>query len=212
MGRSFINDPSMTDTAEVKANIKLRFMNKQGKATVVVRSFQLTKKKNKLEFKALEGVVRMTHDKGENVSTSQKCTELDKHVPELLGVSSPIMENVIFCHQEENTWPLQDGASLKKKFDDIFESTRYSKALDAIMKAKKDFSARAKDLKVEVAELGAHLQSANEMRDRLESCGEREDLCQRDLDGLAEKIDQLNVKVRTQPSFGFPFPRHLIGL
>ena len=185
----------MTDSSEVKANIKLRFVNKQGKPTVIVRSFQLTKKMNKLEFKALEGVVSMINDDGECIKISQKCSELDKHVPELLGVSSPIMENVIFCHQDENTWPLQDGAVLKKKFDDIFESSRYSRALDAIMKAKKDFSTRAKDYKVEVAELGAHLQSANEMRSRLETCGEREQKCQRDIDEINDKIQNVDGKV-----------------
>jgi len=66
-GRSFINDPSMTDTTEVKASVKLRFLNKQSKATVVVRSCQLTKRRNKLEYKALEGVIRMTNDDGEKV-------------------------------------------------------------------------------------------------------------------------------------------------
>jgi hypothetical protein len=29
-GQSFINDPTITDTTEVKANIKLRFRNKAG--------------------------------------------------------------------------------------------------------------------------------------------------------------------------------------
>ena len=105
------------------------------------------------------------------------------------------MENVLFCHQEESTWPLQEGATLKKKFDDIFESTRYSKALDAIFKAKKDFNARAKDLKVEVTELGAQLQSANDMRDRLDSCRERESICQRDLDGVADNLERAETKV-----------------
>ena len=33
-------------------------------------------------------------------------------------------------HQEESSWPLQEGAVLKKKFDDIFESARYTKALE----------------------------------------------------------------------------------
>ncbi len=42
-------------------------------------------------------------------------------------VSQAILENVVFCHQEDASWPMQDGALLKKKFDDIFESTRYSK-------------------------------------------------------------------------------------
>lgn len=145
-GQSFINDPSMTEAVEVKANIKLRFTNRQSNPTVVVRSFQLTKKRTKMEFKALDGVVRMTDKDGEKVSLTQKCSELDKHIPDLLGVSKAIMENVVFCHQEDSNWPLQEGALLKKKFDDIFESTRYSKALDAISKSKKEFVMKCKVL------------------------------------------------------------------
>jgi DNA repair exonuclease SbcCD ATPase subunit len=51
---------------------------------------------------------------------------LNKEIPELMGVSIPILENVIFCHQEESNWPLSEPAALKKKFDDIFAATRYS--------------------------------------------------------------------------------------
>ncbi len=40
-GQSFINDPSMTNASEVKAHIKLRFNNKSGQPTVVVRLFQV---------------------------------------------------------------------------------------------------------------------------------------------------------------------------
>lgn len=147
-GQSFINDPSMTESAEVKANIKLRFINRQNTPTVVVRSFQLTRKRTKMEFKALDGVVKMNDKNGEKVSLTHKCSELDKHVPDLLGVSRAIMENVVFCHQEESNWPLQEGALLKKKFDDIFESTRYSKALDAIAKSKKEFTMKHKVIRL----------------------------------------------------------------
>lgn len=134
----------MTDSTEVKAHVKLRFRNRAGFPTVVIRSFQLTKKKNKLEFKTLDGVIRTTDENGNKVSISHKCAELDREVPDLLGVSPAILENVIFCHQEESAWPLQESAILKKKFDDIFESTRYSKALEAIVKTKKDFTAKTK--------------------------------------------------------------------
>lgn len=54
----------------------------------------------------------------------------------LLGVSKAILENVVFCHQEESSWPLQEGAVLKKKFDDIFDSTRYSKVRKEIQEGK----------------------------------------------------------------------------
>ena len=38
-----------------------------------------------------------------------------------------VLENVIFVHQEDSNWPLSDGQTLKKKFDDIFAATKYTK-------------------------------------------------------------------------------------
>jgi len=52
---------------------------------------------------------------------------MDAEIPQLLGVSKAVLENVIFCHQEDSYWPLAEPAALKKKFDDIFEATRYVK-------------------------------------------------------------------------------------
>ena len=71
-GHSFVNDPAMTDATEVKANIKLRFLNKRKRVAVVIRSFQLTKKRTKVEFKALDGVIRTTDDDGEKVDSFLK--------------------------------------------------------------------------------------------------------------------------------------------
>ena len=50
---------------------------------------------------------------------------MDTEIPRLLGVSKSVLENVIFCHQEDSYWPLSEPAALKKKFDDIFEATRF---------------------------------------------------------------------------------------
>ena len=38
-----------------------------------------------------------------------------------------ILESVIFVHQEESNWPLSEATVLKKKFDDIFAATKYTK-------------------------------------------------------------------------------------
>lgn len=57
-------------------------------------------------------------------SLSTKCASLDEEISYQLGVSKAILENVIFCHQEESNWPLSEPAALKKKFDDIFEATK----------------------------------------------------------------------------------------
>ena len=45
-----------------------------------------------------------------------------------LLVPQAVLENVIFVHQEESNWPLAEGQVLKKKFDDIFAATKYTKA------------------------------------------------------------------------------------
>ena len=50
---------------------------------------------------------------------------MDIEIPQLLGVSKAVLENVIFCHQEDSYWPLAEPLTLKKKFDDIFEATKY---------------------------------------------------------------------------------------
>ena len=49
---------------------------------------------------------------------------MDREVPLLMGVSKAILENVIFVHQDDANWPLAEPAALKKRFDDIFSSTR----------------------------------------------------------------------------------------
>ena len=60
----------------------------------------------------------------QRATISSRCAEIDTEIPNLLGVSKAVLENVIFCHQEDSYWPLAEPAALKKKFDDIFEATK----------------------------------------------------------------------------------------
>jgi len=57
---------------------------------------------------------------------------MDIEIPQLLGVSKAILDNVIFCHQEDSYWPFSEPSNLKKKFDDIFEATRCINWLDLV--------------------------------------------------------------------------------
>lgn len=61
----------------------------------------------------------------QKVCRSYRCADMDREIPALMGVSKAVLENVIFVHQDEANWPLQDPSTLKKKFDDIFSATRY---------------------------------------------------------------------------------------
>ena len=70
-------------------------------------------------------IVVCTVVKLQKVCLSYRCADMDREIPALMGVSKAVLENVIFVHQDEANWPLQDPSTLKKKFDDIFSATRY---------------------------------------------------------------------------------------
>ncbi|KAJ3509992.1 hypothetical protein NLJ89_g4921 [Agrocybe chaxingu] len=136
-GGAFVHDPKMANEKEVKAQVKLRFHAANGARMLVVRNLSVTVKKTAgLTMKTLESILALadgnTDKGGKRGVISTKCAEMDTEIPQLLGVSKAVLENVIFCHQEDSYWPLAEPAALKKKFDDIFEATRYTKALDSI--------------------------------------------------------------------------------
>lgn len=115
----------MTDSPSIKAQVRLRFKNVNNQTMSVVRCLSLTAKKVGYTQKTLENVLAaLDPATGELVTVSSKCAEIDTDVPNHLGVSRAILDNVIFCHQEEANWPLSEPSILKKKFDDIFASTK----------------------------------------------------------------------------------------
>ncbi|CAN7006634.1 hypothetical protein IGI04_010250 [Brassica rapa subsp. trilocularis] len=153
-GHSFIHDPKVAGETETKAQIKLRFKTAAGKDVVCIRSFQLTQKASKMEYKAIESVLQTINPHtGEKVCLSYRCADMDREIPALMGVSKAILENVIFVHQDESNWPLQDPSTLKKKFDDIFSATRYTKALEVIKKLHKDQAQEIKTYKLKLENL-----------------------------------------------------------
>ncbi|KAI8333986.1 hypothetical protein BC941DRAFT_462457 [Chlamydoabsidia padenii] len=103
------------------------------------RSLSLTQARTKATLKTLDSSLqRYNPVSGETYSISSRCADMDGLLPIHLGVPKAILENVIFCHQEESNWPLSEPSILKKKFDDIFASTKYTKALESIKDIKKD--------------------------------------------------------------------------
>ncbi|KAI9347155.1 AAA domain-containing protein [Zopfochytrium polystomum] len=168
---AFIHDPRVAGEVEVKAQVKLRFKNVNGKTMVCTRSLSLTNKGASMTMKTLEGVLQIQNEENpkEKISISTRCAELDIAVPEQLGVSRAVLENVVFCHQEDSLWPLGDPATLKKKFDDIFASTRYTKALENIKSLKKDQQASSKGDETHLSHLAEKKTKADEVTRELQA-------------------------------------------
>ena len=100
------------------------FNTQKNNQICVIRSFELqnqsVKGVLKPKFRAIDSVLKTTTESGEKTSLSSKCADTDMEVLRLMGVSKAMIENVIFCHQEDSNWPLSEMRVLKKRFDDIF--------------------------------------------------------------------------------------------
>ena len=86
--------------------------------------------KSKKTFKSLDGsIMAVAADTNTMEGVSNKCSEIDRLVAMLMNVSRPILEHVVFVHQEESLWPLSENNKLKEKFDSIFAATKYTDAI-----------------------------------------------------------------------------------
>ncbi|KAF7188457.1 DNA repair protein RAD50 [Pseudocercospora fuligena] len=146
-GRSFVHDPKMAGEKEVLAQVKLQYTSTEGMRMVTTRNMSLTVKQGKRTFKSLEGTIKMAKD-GERSTVSSTVADINGMMPRYLGVSKAVLENVIFCHQEESLWPMMAPTDLKKKFDEIFEANKYTKAIDNIKVMQKNKKIELKNLEL----------------------------------------------------------------
>ncbi|KAK5134597.1 hypothetical protein LTR08_006253 [Meristemomyces frigidus] len=177
-GGAFIHDPKLCGEKEVMAQVKVSFKSQKGIRMVCTRNLQLTVKKNTRSMKTLEGNLE-TIVNGERHSMSSrvaeiselvrlrpKCAvrlltnhELSRQMPQYLGVSKAVLDSVIFCHQDESLWPLAAPADLKKRFDEIFEALKYTKAIENI-------KIMAKNQKIELGKMLITQEQAKINKDR----------------------------------------------
>nr|XP_038042461.1 LOW QUALITY PROTEIN: DNA repair protein RAD50 [Anas platyrhynchos] len=165
-GNSFVHDPKVAHETDVRAQIRLQFRDVNGELVAVQRSMVCTQKNKKTEFKTLEGVITRTKH-GEKVSLSSKCAEIDREMISALGVSKSVLNNVVFCHQEESNWPLSEGKALKQRFDEIFSATRYIKALETLRQVRLKQSLKVKECQTELKYLKQNKEKAQEIQDHL---------------------------------------------
>lgn len=168
-GGAFLHDPKLSGEREALGQIKLAFVNVNGREMVCTRSMQLTIKKSSAQFKTLEGnLVVADRAAGTRESVGSKCADLDALMPTFLGASPSVLNNVIFCHQEESLWPLAEPSVVKKRFDEIFEATKFTKMLEDIKTMKKDIGVEIKLQKQQTLHLKLDAERAAKARARFQ--------------------------------------------
>lgn len=168
---AFIHDPKLSGQKETRAQIKLRFADHVRRSPVVlVKSFLLTVKGSTSTFKATDQTVKtFDPETKEYESHSCKVQDVEKLVPTLMGASQAVLDSVIFVHQDEMNWPLDDPQTVKKKFDSIFNLSGYTKAIDAMKKARLDNVHEVEKHKLRVGHLRTHRERSQTLKKEIAS-------------------------------------------
>lgn len=199
-GGAFVNDPAVADRLLVNAEIKLGFISVGSKLMTVTRNMQLNRKRaargatlTSNTFKSLEGQLAVIAD-GTKTSYSTKNLELDTRVPMYLGASKAVLEYVIFCHQDDSLWPLSEAGVLKKRFDEIFEALKFTKALDSLKSIRKDMTANIRLIEQSVQHSRIDRARAQKIRERVLESTRKVELFSAEIAELTVHIDDLELQ------------------
>ncbi|KZC06068.1 PREDICTED: DNA repair protein RAD50 [Dufourea novaeangliae] len=201
-GKFFVHDPSLTGMSSVRGVVKAEIVGTEGNIYIISRTIESSKASGKLKFKTLDNALSRI-DKGskEMVSITNRCGNVDTELTLAMGISKPILEYVIFCHQEDLNWPFHDGKKLKEKFDEIFDSARFNKALESLMKYIKELLQKVQLLKEQkrtslqvVSEVMDKEKKLEDHKKRLETSKAKIEEIDRDLEPISQKIRNLAKK------------------
>ncbi|KAI5190977.1 DNA repair protein RAD50 [Nematocida minor] len=192
---AFIHDPRMSQGTETKAQIMMKFTSCEGKEYIIVRGMTQTVGKIKKETRTSESVLWEIKN-GEKRMICNKLSEVDNEVPLLLGTTPAVLENVIFVHQEESTWPLGDSSVVKKKMDGIFSSSRFIKALDALTVLKKEKTSELKILSCKYETLQQRTQNKHVIEQRIARIIERLSVIKNISDLAKDKLKNAQIDLK----------------
>lgn len=131
-GKCFIHNNKFSKTGEVRARIKLSFSTLKKEKISATRFYSTSLDKStpkKVNFRAGENVLEIEDPNGQKQRVNMKINEMDNAIPAAMSLSKAIVDNVIFCHQDENTWPIDDVYRIKSRFEDLLETTRWANTL-----------------------------------------------------------------------------------
>ncbi|XP_058456976.1 DNA repair protein RAD50 [Malaya genurostris] len=147
-GKAFVHDPKIFHTVESMGQVKLMVKDFTGNRVTATRSMKVSHKGNTKQpkFETLDSVVTMENTTGQKTNLSRpRVADINNDMCDAMGVSKAIINNVIFCHQEDSNWPLEEPKELKKKFDAIFGTTEYNRVIEKLIKISKEYKDRQKE-------------------------------------------------------------------
>uniref|UniRef100_A0AC35UA19 AAA_23 domain-containing protein n=1 Tax=Rhabditophanes sp. KR3021 TaxID=114890 RepID=A0AC35UA19_9BILA len=184
--QSFIHNNLIAQKNKVDAAVQLSFENVQGKKCTITKRMNATVKGVSTTTKSDEFSITLADENDEVRSINSKVTDCNREVLKHLGVTKAMLDNVIFCHQEDSNWPLSEPKQLKLKFDELFEVTKYVKAMEHIKKLQSEMKKKIELLDTELPYIQANMIAFQDKK--------------KQIDGLTLEIDQINVNLSKKTS------------
>lgn len=195
-GQSFIHDPKLSTKKMSIGCVKLQFFDEHNNKFIVTRSMEARILKSKLDFKTIDGTISKVQSDGTLKSHKNKNNDLNTFVCNTLGVSKALLNNVLFCHQEDSNWPLDEAKKVKDKFDDIFNTTRYVKCQDEIRKQIIEVKAKMKDIEKMVDRYKMQKDQAEEFQNDQRRQTERKANLEAEMQQLQQNKAELEAKLK----------------
>ncbi|XP_044737311.1 DNA repair protein RAD50 [Chrysoperla carnea] len=194
-GAGFIFDPKLSSRSESKGQVKLHVVRSNGDEVFVCKALQATQRTNKVEYKRIDNTLTVRKPGEEEKSISSRCADIDVEMCVAMGVSKAILSNVIFCHQEDSSWPLEEGKKLKERFDAIFDALKYNKCLDVIRKMKKTRQTENKIIVEEVKGLEYKKMEVDKKKKNLKDAQDKLELTIQKITELEEKLKPITERL-----------------
>uniref|UniRef100_U5EL78 DNA repair protein RAD50 n=1 Tax=Corethrella appendiculata TaxID=1370023 RepID=U5EL78_9DIPT len=198
-GKYFVHDPKISSSMVTMGQVKLMVNNILGDKITCTRSMKVSlQKNNQPRFNTLDSTVEFNKSDGKKVQLNKRVIDVDTEMCEAMGVSKAIINNVIFCHQEDSNWPLDEGKKLKEKFDAIFGTTEYNKVIDRLIKMGKSHGDKMnaqqlqlKDLEHAKAETEKVNLSLNHNEKKLQDLNKTYDEYEQSLVPINKRLEQI---------------------
>ncbi|KAJ3663533.1 hypothetical protein Zmor_007787 [Zophobas morio] len=181
-GQGFVHDPKISRTSSTKGNIKLQFLDPRNNEITIARVVEVSQTEKQMKFSTKDSTLRRLTPTGNTSSISGRCADITTECCQLMNVTPAVLNNVIFCHQENSLWPLDEGKKLKEKFDEIFDAQKYNKCTELFRK-------HCKTKHLEVKFLENELKNRKEKKDYVNAKTQTLQDKETKLEGLASDIE-----------------------
>ncbi|XP_036147939.1 DNA repair protein RAD50-like isoform X2 [Monomorium pharaonis] len=129
-----------------------------------------------------------------------KCVN-DAEINIALGVSKSILNYVVFCPQNELNSSFDQNEMLKNIFDEIFDSAKFNKASESILKLQKELQDNIRTLKTEKQTLSVLVSEVEDKQNKLKEHKKSMDIAKEKINDIDKQIELVKQEIEEVQQF-----------